>query len=77
MIMSVGRKPLINIRVDVGHTKNPRERGFLILRDIHDAIEVLFTISNLPNDDLYFHPILFPLDRPVLNWEIFTLIDPI
>jgi len=57
-------------------SKTP-ERGFLILRNIHNAVEMLFAISNLPNNDFYFRPILFPLDRPVLNWEIFVLINPI
>jgi len=49
----------------------------LILRNIHDSIEMFFTISNLPNYDFYFYPVLFPLDRPVLNRGIFALIDPI
>jgi len=75
--MPVGRKPPISIRVDVGHTKTPHEWGFLILRNIHDAIEMLFTVSNLPNYDFYFHPTFFPLYRPILNWKIFTLINPI
>jgi len=65
--MSVGRKPLINIVVDVGHTKNPRLRGFLFLTVIHDTIKMLYPITNLANNHSYFPTLLFFTKGPIMN----------
>jgi hypothetical protein len=65
--MSVGRKPLINIVVDVGHTKDPRLRGFLFLTVIHNTIKMLYPITNLADDNSYFRALLFFTKGPIMN----------